>query len=633
MESKYSKNIYSGELLIDKLKNEIKQLKHLTKDSIIINQVKENELLKKESSSLSKIVNCFLSILSDNFIINKEQNQSNSDNEEKKSLYWEFISKHFNTPVVGFCKMFEKKEDNSGNSSIQKAKNWIYFSILEKTFLDSINEIFNQEFDKHYYGENAIIRKYKFEIINSLEDLQQIQLLNIKSKDYEKYLEYLNHNQNKNYNKEDKNFENDLIESPIWGKKKLNQINSEVPNIDELNLVLHSSEFYKDSDYIDFFDDSKKMLQNLTEEDNESPFQINKFADFTPSIVDNFYTFTEKEEIKIRESQSNELDNIISNKDSIIFEEENIFTNHVEEIKKSKSGVILNPKLSISMHLPTDSLYEIKDRNFSEEFNKNGYILYKRKKKPVTNCLSLYLQNFYKKAPYHKIYKYNLNHKPITLKDQNYQCYICLKRINMFLNVPKEPVFWCSYYMRFVCQNCIDNELSIIPHFIFNKWCFDKFSISKRAKNILEAWYVTPIIIYNKKDKILKKIPQLNEVIETKKVINIIFDIMKCENKFQLVKEIFGEYIYLALKEIIFSMRDLVEINHKTFIKKINKYKDILSLHISGECDECKFEGQICDKCRSQELLFFYKNNDVIYCKICNKSYHKRCLGVVGHVH
>ena len=626
MESKAEENIYSGVSLLERLKNEIKQLKKISKQSIVLNEEKEYEFLKKEYSILSKIVNYFHLILSDNFIINKKKSQQNSDNEENKNCFWDFISKHFNTPVVGFCKMFEKNDNNSGNSTIQKAKNWIYFSILEKTFLDSINEIFNQKLHIIYYEENAIIRNYKFEIINFLEDLQQIQFLNINNKDYEKYLEYLKHHQNKK-NEGKKIEELNIIESPIWGKKKkLKQKKNEAFKSPELIINYQFSEFFKEEDLFDFFDESKTNLQHLTEEDIESPFIVKKYADFSPSVVDNFYTFIQKEECKIKEGQNNELENIISNKNSIIFvEEENNISNHNEEIKKSKSGIILNPK--ITLHLPTDNFYEIKNRNCSEE------ILYKNKKKPISNCLSLYINKFYKKAPYHKIYKHNLNNRPITLKYQNYQCYICLKRIHMFLSIPIEPVYWCSYFMRYICKNCIDNEYSIIPHFIYNDWSFEKYSISKRAKNILEKWYDKPIIIFNKKDKLLNKICQLKEVIKTKKVINNIFHIMKCENKFKIINEIFGEYEYLALKEIIFSMRDLVEINNKTFLKKINKLKDILSFHISGECEECKFEGQNCDKCHNQEILFFYKNDEVFYCKNCNKSYHNKCIEYVGHVH
>ena len=110
--------------------------------------------------------------------------------------------------------------------------------------------------------------------------------------------------------------------------------------------------------------------------------------------------------------------------------------------------------------------------------------------------MSLYLNQFYKKAPYHKFYKHNLDNKPITLKEQNYQCYTCYKKFSLFLNIPMKQIFWCSYYMRFVCKDCIDNEYSIIPYFVLKKWCFDKFSISKKAKSTLLKWYDKPIIYF-----------------------------------------------------------------------------------------------------------------------------------------
>ena len=626
MESSHGENIDSGLGIIEKLKNEIKQLKHLNDASKDLNEEKQSEVFKKEYSLLSKIVNSLKEILSDNFIINDEQKQPKSDNEQNKNCFWDFISKHFNTPVVGFCKMFEKYENNEGNSPIQKAKNWIYFSILEKTFLDSINEIFNQKLDEIYYGKNAMIRKYKSEINKYLEELQQIQFLNIKSKDYEKYLEYLKHHQNIKPKSEEKFLEMDLKfgKSPILEKKRLNQ-KKRMSKYGEIILFDDDDE---DDDDDGLF--NKIIIKNKkSKENNDNEFKITKFTDFSPRIVDNFYNFTQQKEI-IDDYQSDELENNISNNISnnnsfnkIFSEEELNLSSHKEELKKHKSDIILNPK--ISKHLPTDVFYE--------EYNNNENLLYTNNKKPSSNCISLYLNKYYKKAPYQKIYKHNLNKRPINLKDQNYQCYICLKRIDIFLNMPIEPVFLCSYYMKFVCKNCKDDEFSIIPHFIYKKWCFDKFPISKRGKSFLESWYDKPIIIFNKNNKLLYKIPQLYKVIKTKIIIRNMFDLMKCENRFKIIDEIFGEYDYLLLREIIFSMRDLVEINNKTFIKKINNFKDLLIPHLSGECHKCKFDGQICYKCGSEEKLFFYNNDEVNYCKKCNVSFHKKCLDFLGHIH
>ena len=91
---------------------------------------------------------------------------------------------------------------------------------MEKSFSDSINEIYKQHLDEMYYEKNAILRKYKSEINNILKELQDIQYINILSKDYEKYLDFQKKGQNNSDNKEE-NFESDLKlgQSPIINKR------------------------------------------------------------------------------------------------------------------------------------------------------------------------------------------------------------------------------------------------------------------------------------------------------------------------------------------------------------------------------------------------------------------------------
>ena len=68
--------------------------------------------------------------------------------------------------------------------------------------------------------------------------------------------------------------------------------------------------------------------------------------------------------------------------------------------------------------------------------------------------------------------------------------------------IPLEPIYWCAYFMHFVCKNCIDNEYSVIPYFILANWSFEKFPISKKAKSILEKWYDKPIICFKKDESL-----------------------------------------------------------------------------------------------------------------------------------
>jgi hypothetical protein len=632
--------------IIFKLTDTIKQLKQLHTRSLGVSKERVSELEKKETVLITKLVGCFHEIFSDNFIQKNEEVKSNKEN---KSTYWSLISKHFNTPVTKFCIIFEKNESNneSGNQILQKEKNWIRFSILEKSFSDSINEIYKQGLDEIYYEKDAIIRKYKSEINNILKDLQEIQFINILSKDYEKYLDFLKKGQDKSDNK-DENFENDLKigQSPIINKRNTKRgsfifsgffLNSNFDS--DISNLMQQNEFLGDDDYKDLlncdFGDSSGLMP-ICEENNEEKdkkFTFQKFADFSPSIVDNFYTFKfnkeENERDKLNEEEKNAIFNSIN--DIIVNEEELNSSKHNEKELKHKPDLELNPKKSKC--LPTDNLYEIDEKTLTKEYNKNDKLTYKKKKRPISNCLLLYLNKYYQKAPYHKFFKHNLYNRPISLKHQNYQCYICHKNFSMFLGIPIEQIFWCSYYMRFVCKDCIDNEYFIIPYFVLKKWSFEKFSVSKKAKNTLMNWYDKPIIYLKKSDKLIRKIPQLSQVIEMKKSINNIFDFMKCENKFKFVEEALGEYEYLALKEYIFSLRDLVEINNKTFYQKLVEFKNKFVKHLSGECSQCLFKGEICNKCGYDEKIFFYDFENVFYCKTCKKSFHRKCIGLVGHVH
>ena len=215
--------------------------------------------------------------------------------------------------------------------------------------------------------------------------------------------------------------------------------------------------------------------------EKQEEFEFKKYTDLGPNIVENFYNFIPKS----RSGDVNSHNDDNQNSNIIINSEDFISTNFRENDLRRNSGLILSTEKEYR-HFPSDELYNIKKGN---KYNKNDVLIYKRKKSQITNSRLLYLNNFYKKAKYFK-FRYNKEKEPtITLKEQNYQCFICYKKFSTFLGFPLESIFWCSYFLRFVCKDCISNECSIIPQFILNKWCFDKFTISKKAKKIIESWY------------------------------------------------------------------------------------------------------------------------------------------------
>ena len=572
----------SDEKLISELTlafEELKQLVLLTEDKSNMSSITET----KKSNLIFTIVNYFYEILSNFFQGGKN--------------YWKFISKHVNGPIITFCKIYETFDVNELENEIEdyerKGKYWIFFNILENSFLDSMKHIidyFEENYKKNDDNKEINLIKYKKEILLILKELNNFQFNNIINEDYENYRIYLKQNEPTKQN-ENKAFNDN--ESPI----------------------LKSSKFDYDEYQSDAYKDIKLLLETNIVKTNQmkkpEEFDSKKYADFAPSIVDNFYNFFPKgKSINIPSEDSNVIiDDFPFNKE-----------------QRRSSGLILNTEAQYR-NLPSDELYGIQGNNYK----KNDKFIYNKKEKKISNSLLLYINYFYKKAKYYKFFVRNANEQSISLKQQNYQCFICYKKFSTFLGFPIEPIFWCSYFMRYVCKNCISNDYSIIPQLILNEWCFDKCSISKRALNFIKLWYDKPIIYLKKKDELLKNIPE--SVLKLKKELRNIFNYMKCEEVFNFLEKNIPDFKYIVLKEYIFSLKDLIEIHNRTFIKKLKNIKNIFIRHLKEECLLCKYEGHICLICQNEERIYFYDSEKVIYCKKCKKCFHRNCFGIIVHNH
>ena len=572
----------SDEKLISELTlafEELKQLVLLTEDKSNMSSITET----KKSNLIFTIVNYFYEILSNFFQGGKN--------------YWKFISKHVNGPIITFCKIYETFDVNELENEIEdyerKGKYWIFFNILENSFLDSMKHIidyFEENYKKNDDNKEINLIKYKKEILLILKELNNFQFNNIINEDYENYRIYLKQNEPTKQS-ENKAFNDN--ESPI----------------------LKSSKFDYDEYQSDAYKDIKLLLETNIVKTNQmkkpEEFDSKKYADFAPSIVDNFYNFFPKgKSINIPSEDSNVIiDDFPFNKE-----------------QRRSSGLILSTEVQYR-NLPSDELYGIQGNNYK----KNDIFIYNKKEKKISNSLLLYINYFYKKAKYYKFFVRNANEQSISLKQQNYQCFICYKKFSTFLGFPIEPVFWCSYFMRYVCKNCISNDYSIIPQLILNEWCFDKCSISKRALNFIKLWYDKPIIYLKKKDELLKNIPE--SVLKLKKELRNIFNYMKCEDMFNFLEKNIPDFKYIVLKEYIFSLKDLIEIHNRTFIKKLKNIKNIFIRHLKEECLLCKYEGHICLICQNEERIYFYDSEKVIYCKKCKKCFHRNCFGIIVHNH
>lgn len=152
------------------------------------------------------------------------------------------------------------------------------------------------------------------------------------------------------------------------------------------------------------------------------------------------------------------------------------------------------------------------------------------------------------------------------------------------MHIPLSKVYWCSYYMRFICQDCASDEYSIVPAFVLKHWNFKKFQISNTAKELITLWYDKPVIHIKQNDPIIKESSLLYSAILLKRKIHKIFDLMKCEGLETFVFNTLKEYKYLVLRETLFSLKDLVDISEFKLIKLLKEILVKFEDHILREC-------------------------------------------------
>lgn len=139
--------------------------------------------------------------------------------------------------------------------------------------------------------------------------------------------------------------------------------------------------------------------------------------------------------------------------------------------------------------------------------------------------------------------------------------------------------------MKYICQDCSSNEYSIIPAFIIKDWNFKKFPISKKAHELLSIWQNRPVVHFKSSDPILKKSSLLRQAVIIKRKIHKIFDLMKCDKSESFVLETLSDRKYLVLKENLFSLKDLIEINEYSLIVELQKCFEKFEKHILHDCN------------------------------------------------
>lgn len=636
---------------------------------------KDNESIRKDVRlCIKKIVIYFDTILQNKLRLDLTQkNFKKEDNH-----YWTYLSKYYQIPSVKYCNICDKVRTPSERGML-----WILLSITEKSLNESINEIYNQSFDKKFYDKNSFIVTRKQSILTLCQRLNTIHLFGVKMDGVDNYIEF---KESMKTQKEIESSNEDLdfispitrqateknvfvsnynldpfllnkqpsninvlptnLNSMFFSRATIdlqgiggNDDNGDKMGMDSLFIAIENDEKENNEPILEFdnltlnshrernnnindvkssarslHDNDNKMMSHLSKFQTEKEnFRIIKAVDLQSVYKEEFYTFTEKTISKrLYSKKKSELHGLLG-------------SNAVDN-EKTRNELILNPQKKV--YFPIDKHFKATRRADRNTFTKKDVILYCGKEIRLTNSILFYLNYFYKKEPYIKFRTKNTSLKPITIQYQNYQCALCNKKFNTIMNIPTEKIYFCSYYLKFVCSNCISEDYSIIPDFILKMWSFKKYQISKAAKQLLESWYDKPVIYIKQSDPILKKSEQLRNALVLKRKIHKIFDLMKCEKMNEFVVDTLKEHKYLVLHENLFSLQDLVEIYEETFFEKLNTFYNVMKTHILSECSTCLYKGGRCIMCMSKDIIYAFDVENVIYCNDCKRMFHKKCCTV-----
>jgi hypothetical protein len=327
----------------------------------------------------------------------------------------------------------------------------------------------------------------------------------------------------------------------------------------------------------------KKLEQNSVNEN----YNVSKYIDFNSVYKDDHFNFIQPYNKVVNDSISLNNFTITTTTNKELREgSQNIQSTSNTPVMNSPqkyAGDSNNPNLS--SFIPFDKKFRICRKVDKNHFTKKDIIYYKNKELKLTNSVVFYLNNFYKKEAYIRFNTQIASKKPTTLASQNYQCQFCRKKFPTFLSIPLSKVYWCSYYMRFICSECTSEEYSIIPAFILKNWDFKKYQISKDARDLLASWYEKPVVHVKQNDHIIKKSTLLHQAILLKRKIHKIYDLMKCDHLENFVISVLGHsYKHLVLREILFSLKDLVDIYEYRMLSKLKEYLRKFEDHILKDC-------------------------------------------------
>jgi len=260
------------------------------------------------------------------------------------------------------------------------------------------------------------------------------------------------------------------------------------------------------------------------------------------------------------------------------------------------------------------------DNDKGDEENQGRIVFRKSERDRMKNSRILYFEKY---QGMQSQYEYrNPPTRVITAEEQGWKCFECNKDLSKLMITIFPRKNYCQYTGYWYCNSCMAKEKLFIPWHVTNNFDFKLYHVCRKAREEMKRCYNIPNILITLDSKLLSKSKTFYDALVMKRQLHLIFD-MICESSAAL--DLIGDNANLLLKENLFSLKNLSEINSGAMERYMQKMYTMLNGHVTG-CNSCQKKGKICSLCKNPVKIFPYDIKNTSVCKSCKTLYHARCL-------
>uniref|UniRef100_A0A8C5RHC2 Pleckstrin homology and RUN domain containing M1 n=1 Tax=Laticauda laticaudata TaxID=8630 RepID=A0A8C5RHC2_LATLA len=211
---------------------------------------------------------------------------------------------------------------------------------------------------------------------------------------------------------------------------------------------------------------------------------------------------------------------------------------------------------------------------------------------------------------------------------QSFICAGCSRQIGFIFVKPK----LCSFTGLYYCDNCHQDEESVIPSRLIHNWDLSRYPICCQALKFLAKIQNQPLIDLKLVNETLyDHVEQMRQIYQNREQLKLLGDyLVLCRSG--ALKEIskrLDHRHYLLECPHKYSVADLRQIADGIFETFLQSLIQFASHHVYS-CDLCTQRGFICQICNKNDIIFPFEFDTTSRCSECKTVFHNSCQANVS---